>query len=191
MENDIAYELLRDPDGVVDMTVRRDGEEVELSQVAFAMTEGEDGANSLVIDFKVVGLEPTVGNVLSYSLKKSASIGRLVWISVLDLVTGNASLNDLAGPIGMTQVVGEAAKVGASSLILLAAFITINVGIFNLLPLPALDGGRLIFLIFEGVFRRPVPAKYEGMVHAIGMLLLFGLVLFVTFFDIKRLIFGA
>lgn len=74
---------------------------------------------------------------------------------------------------------------------MMMAMITVNVGIFNLLPLPALDGGRLIFLIFEGVFRRPVPAKYEGMVHAIGMLLLLGLVLFVTFFDIKRLIFGA
>ena len=76
-------------------------------------------------------------------------------------------------------------------LIMMMAMITVNVGIFYLLPLPALDGGRLIFLIFEGIFRRPVPAKYEGMVHAIGMLLLLGLVLFVTFFDIKRLIFGA
>lgn len=188
VENDIAYELLRDPDGVVDMTVRRDGEEVELSQVAFAMTEGEDGANSLVIDFKVVGLEPTVGNVLSYSLKKSVSIGRMVWISVLDLVTGNASLNDLAGPIGMTQVVGEAAKVGASSLILLVAFITINVGIFNLLPIPALDGGRLLFLIVEAIRRKRIKPEYEAYVHLAGFALLILLMVVVAFNDIWRLI---
>lgn len=113
--------------------------------------EGEGSERSLVVDFKVVGQKKTVGSVLSYSFRKAASVGRLVWISLLDLVTGHASLNDLSGPIGMTKVVGEAAKVGADSFFLLVAFITINVGIFNLLPLPALDGGRLIFLLLEAV----------------------------------------
>ena len=73
---------------------------------------------------------------------------------------------------------------------MLAAMITVNVGIFNLLPLPALDGGRLLFLIIEGITRRKVPAKYEGMVHLIGLLLLFGLMIVVTFSDIFR-IFGG
>ena len=70
------------------------------------------------------------------------------------------------------------------------ALITINVGVFNLLPLPALDGGRLLFLIIEGVTRKRIPAKYEGIVHFIGLLLLFALMIVVTFSDIRKLITG-
>ncbi|MGI5893463.1 MAG: RIP metalloprotease RseP [Candidatus Merdivicinus sp.] len=188
VENDIAYELLRDDDGVVDMTVQRDGKSVDLKNVVFTMTEGEDGTKSLTIDFKVVGQETSFGNVLSYSFRKSASVARLVWISLLDLVTGHASLNDLAGPIGMTQVVGQAAKVGASSLLLLAAFITINVGIFNLLPIPALDGGRLFFLLVEVIRRKRIKPEYEAYVHLAGFALLILLMIVVAFNDIWRLI---
>lgn len=188
VENDIAYELLRDADGVVDMTVRRDGEKVELQGVTFAMTEGEDGTQSLTVDFKVVGEKITVGSVLSYSARKTVSIARLVWISLVDLVTGHASLNDLAGPIGMTQVVGQAAKIGVSSLLLLAAFITVNVGIFNLLPIPALDGGRLLFLIVEAVRRKRIKPEYEAYVHLAGFALLILLMIVVAFNDVWRLI---
>jgi len=73
---------------------------------------------------------------------------------------------------------------------MLVVMITVNVGIFNLLPLPALDGGRLIFLLFEGIFRRPVPAKYEGMVHFIGLMLLLLLMVVVTFSDIWKIVAG-
>ncbi len=187
VENDIAYELVRDADGVVDMQVLRDGKTVDLQNVTFDFT-GEGENRSLVIDFKVVGQEKTVGNVLSYSFKKAASIGRLVWISLLDLVTGHASLNDLAGPIGMTQVVGEAAKIGADSFFLLVAFITINVGIFNLLPLPALDGGRLIFLLVEAIRGKPVKPEHEGLVHAIGFAALILLMVVVAVNDVFKLI---
>ena len=188
VENDIAYQLLMDTDGVVDMVVRRNGEKVELPEVAFAYQEDENGSHTLIVDFKVVGEPITIGNVLSYSIRKSASVARLVWISLLDLVTGNASLNDLAGPIGMTQVVGQAASVGVSSLLLLAAFITINVGIFNLLPIPALDGGRLLFLIVEAIRRKPIKPEYEGYVHMVGFALLILLMIVVVFHDIWRLV---
>ena len=188
VENDIAYQLLMDTDGSVDMLVRRNGEKVALNGVTFDFREGEDGSHTLIVDFKVVGLPTTFGNVLSYSVRKSASVARLVWISLVDLVTGNASLNDLAGPIGMTQVVGEAASVGMSSLLLLAAFITINVGIFNLLPIPALDGGRLLFLIIEAVRRKPIKPEYEGYVHMVGFALLILLMVVVAFHDIWRLV---
>ena len=186
VESDISYELIRDEDGVVEMEVLRDGERVTLPEVTFAF-EGEGSERSLVVDFKVVGQKKTVGSVLSYSFRKAASVGRLVWISLLDLVTGHASLNDLSGPIGMTKVVGEAAKVGADSFFLLVAFITINVGIFNLLPLPALDGGRLIFLLLEAVRGKPVKSEHEGLVHAIGFALLILLMVVVAVNDIFKL----
>ena len=79
---------------------------------------------------------------------------------------------------------------GLRTLLTLVALITINVGVFNLLPLPALDGGRLLFLIIEGVTRKKIPAKYEGIVHFIGLLLLFALMIVVTFSDIRKLITG-
>ncbi len=188
VENDIAYELLRDADGVVDMVVRRNGEKVSLSGVTFTMIDGEDGSRSLSVDFKVVGIEPTFGNVLSYSFRKTVSIARLVWISLLDLVTGHASINDLAGPIGMTQVVGQAAKVGASSLLLLAAFISVNVGIFNLLPIPALDGGRFFFLLVEAIRRKRIKPEYEAYVHLAGFAVLILLMVVVAFHDVWRII---
>ena len=100
-------------------------------------------------------------------------------------------MNHLAGPVGVTQMIGEVASTrDYSSIFLMTAFITINIGVFNLLPLPALDGGRLMFLLLELLRGKPVQAKYEGYVHAAGLFLLMGLMLFVTFNDIIRLIKG-
>ena len=84
----------------------------------------------------------------------------------------------------------QASSAGWDSLLLMVAFITINVGVFNLLPLPALDGGRLIFIIIEGVRGKPVPAKYEGWVHAAGFILLILLMVLVAFNDIVNLFRG-
>ena len=70
------------------------------------------------------------------------------------------------------------------------ALITINLGIFNLLPIPALDGGRLMFILFEMIFRKPVPAKYENIIHGIGFVILFGLLIVIAGKDILQLIKG-
>ena len=187
VESDIVYELTRDEDGVVDLLVRRDGEKVQLKNVAFAFRE-QDGEQALVIDFKVLAKEKTVGSVLGYALRKTASTGRIVWLSFGDLLTGRASVHDLAGPVGMTQVVGQVRKIGWSSLLTLAAFITINVGIFNLLPIPALDGGRLVFLLIEAIRRgKRINPEYEAYVHMAGFALVILLMIFVTFNDIVGL----
>ena len=114
-----------------------------------------------------------------------------VWVSFGKLITGQFQMNQLAGPVGVTQMIGEVASTrDYSSIFLMTAFITINIGVFNLLPLPALDGGRLMFLLLELLRGKPVQAKYEGYVHAAGLFLLMGLMLFVTFIDIIRLIKG-
>ena len=160
VDSDIIYALSTDEDGVVDMTVRRDGEKVSLENVVFTKENG-----TLVIDFKVVGKQRGLINTLGYSLGKTASIGRLIWISIGQLVTGQAAISDLSGPIGTAQAVGEATKAGTSTVMNLFAFITVNVGIFNILPIPALDGGRLVFLLFEAVTRRRIKPEYEAYVH--------------------------
>lgn len=185
VDSDIIYALSTDEDGVVDMTVRRDGEKVSLENVVFTKENG-----TLVIDFKVVGKQRGLINTLGYSLGKTASIGRLIWISIGQLVTGQAAISDLSGPIGTAQAVGEATKAGTSTVMNLFAFITVNVGIFNILPIPALDGGRLVFLLFEAVTRRRIKPEYEAYVHFAGFVLVILLFVFVSYQDIVNLIRG-
>lgn len=190
IDNDIVYELLRDKDGVVDMTVKRDGKRVELKNVTFQMEELEDGQKSLVLDFKVFGEQKTFGNAIKQTFCWTGSVIKLVWTSLIDLITGNFSFNQLSGPVGVATVIGQSARMGLSSYLLIIAFITINIGVFNLLPIPALDGGRLVFLIIEGIRRKPVPAKYEGYVHMAGFALLILIMVLVTYQDILRLLKG-
>ena len=185
VDSDLIYTLSTDEDGVVDMVVRRDGEKVELSDVAFTTQDG-----TLVIDFTVQGVPANLPNVLSYSFRKTASIGRLVWIAVGQLITGQSSINELSGPIGTAQAIGQAASAGLSTVMYLFAFITINVGIFNILPVPALDGGRLIFLLFELITRRRIKPEHEAYVHFAGFVLLILLIIFVSYHDIVNLIRG-
>ena len=188
VDNDIIFGLLRDTDGAVDITVKRDGEKVVLESVPFVMETAEDGTQLIQLDFKVYQSEKTVGNILKQSVGRTTSIVKMVWLSLVDLVTGRFGFNQLSGPVGIGSAVGEATSQGWSSLALLVAFITINLGVFNLLPLPALDGGRLIFLLIELVRGKPVNPKYEGYVHAAGLIFFFALMIFVTVNDIFRLI---
>ena len=196
-EIDMSYQLQSDEDGVFDFEVLRDGEIIELKDVTFALDETENG-NVLHLDFKVSPIEITPLSVCEYSVKTSISYGRLVLVSLKDLVLGKYKINDLSGPVGIVSVMSEVVGSNADSsgidwyslfqqLLSLAALITINVGIFNLLPLPALDGGRLIFLIIEAVRRKPVPAKYEGYVHTAGFALLMVLMVYITAHDIFKL----
>lgn len=196
-EVDMSYQLQSDEDGVFDFTVERNGETVELKNVKFALDETENG-NVLHLDFKVNPIDITPLSVCEYSAKTSVSYARLVLVSLKDLVLGKYKINDLSGPVGIVSVMSEVVGANAGSsgidwysllqqLLSLAALITINVGIFNLLPLPALDGGRLIFLIIEAIRRKPVPAKYEGYVHAAGFALLMLLMVYITAHDIFKL----
>lgn len=184
--NEVVFELVRDSDGLVNFTVLRDGQTLELA-VPFATQEVENAPNQITLDFQVYSLEKTPLNVIQYAYYWTVGTVRQVWVSFLDLITGKYGLNQLAGPVGVTSAIGQAATMGLSSVMLLVALITVNIGVFNLLPLPALDGGRIVFLIIEGIFRKPVPRKYEAYIHAAGLIALFGLMLVVTFNDILRM----
>ena len=119
-----------------------------------------------------------------------------MWVGLLGIITGRFPFKNLGGTIGMVSNLGTVASMGFStsfitglmSLVSAIAALTINLGVFNLLPLPALDGGRLVFLIFELITRKKVPAKYEGWVHALGFVLLILLMLLTGYNDIIRLI---
>lgn len=190
-DRDISFLMARDKDGVIEFTVERDGKTVDLKNVQFA-TQQVEGQTVITFDFVIIGEPHTVWNVLKTSFLETASMARLVWLSLFDLVTGRFGLSDLAGPVGTVSVIAEATTSGGFlNALSLMAFITVNIGVFNLLPIPGLDGGRLLFLVIEGIRRKPVNPKREGMIHAIGLVLMFALIAVVTFNDILRLIRGG
>jgi len=111
---------------------------------------------------------------------------KLVYTSLLDMITGKVGLDQVSGPVGVVDTVNTVVKSGGGilSILSIAALLTINLGVFNLLPIPALDGGRLIFLLYELIFRKKVPQDKEGLVHMIGFILLMILAVVVLFKDI-------
>ena len=117
--------------------------------------------------------------------------GRIIFTSLADLLRGRESINNLSGPVGIVTAIGQAASYGWQDLLQLLALITINLGIFNLLPFPALDGGKVVFLLIEGVTGHAVPEKIQSGLTVAAFALLFGLMIFATYNDILRLITGA
>lgn len=185
--NDITFSMVSDKDGIVDFTVLRDQKKVAVPAVNFGMRTMEDGTSVIDLDFAVYSTPNTFWGGAVYTVQWMFSIVRQVWLSFVNLVTGNFTMSELSGPVGVSTVIGQASTQSISTLMLLIGFITVNIGVFNLLPLPALDGGRLVFLLIELVMRRPVNPKYEGAIHATGFILLMGLMLVVTFNDIIKL----
>ena len=184
---------------VVPFTVDREGQSLTFPEVRLQTTETEDGQRAIVFDFKVLAIPKNVGTVLWKAAEDTVSVVRLVWQSVYMLLTGQFGINDLAGPVGTASVITQAASAGLessgffgalSNIVYLIMIITVNLGIMNLLPIPALDGGRLLFLIIEGIVRRPIPRRFEGWITAAGFIFLIGLMIVVTFSDILRLVTG-
>lgn len=182
-----------------DVTVLRSGEEVTLENVDFYTYLGDNNEPSVALDFSVTAIDKNVGTLITESFKSTYSVVRMIWKSLYGLVTGSYGMNDIAGPVGAASVVTQAAQAGLESgfgdavnnILYMMMIITVNLGIVNLLPFPALDGGRLLFMIIELIRRKPVPAKYEGWVHAAGFLILIGFIMVVTFNDIFRLFTGS
>ena len=192
--------LQSDEDGVFNMEVRRevDGktQKVKLEGVTFEIVTEEDGTRYLQYDFYVQGIPQSFTSTIVQSAKMECTVSVLIWRTLGGMLTGQYGLNDLSGPVGTVDAIGDVVvdatqqehwQVGLGNVLMLVVLISVNVGIFNLLPIPALDGGRFLFLLIELIFRKPVPPKYEGMIHAIGLLLLFGLIILVTFSDIIKL----
>lgn len=201
-DTDISYKLLnsdrKNDKGnlVYDFKVKRDGEVITLRDVEFMTTEHEDGSTGVYFDFIIVGREKTFATVIPQSWRESCSTARLIVMTLVDLVRGKYGLNELSGPIGVGSVISDAVTdavktFSPTQLLFIISLITINVGVFNLLPVPALDGARIVFLLIELLRRKPVKPEVEGTIHAVGMALLMVLMVIVTFGDIRRLFTGG
>ena len=183
---DLSYAFTGVDDGKLDILVKRENEKVMLNDVTFR-TQEENGIYYVDMDFKVYGLKKTFTRYISQTVKTTFSYCRVVWFSLIDLISGKYGISAVSGPVGVTTTISNAAKESLMNLLPIMALITVNLGIFNLLPLPALDGGRILFILVEMVTRKPVPKKYESVIHATGLVLLLLIMAVITFKDIFTL----
>ncbi len=150
-------------------------------------------SSRFLIGFSPVAEDVTFLNAIPHSFRMTGYVVKLLYKTVWELLTGKQSMDVVSGPVGVVREVNNAVNSGDRSLLYvlnLVALLTINLGVFNLLPLPALDGGRLLFVVLEWIRRKPVPAEKEGAVHAIGFMLLIGLMLFISYRDVINLFKG-
>ena len=198
---DIIFFLGRYKGEEFDTLVERNGERIVLENMQFPYEEldmseitgsaADEGTvyRHYKTDFLLERVDNNFLLVIKDSFFRSIYTAKTVWFGIFDLISGGASVKDLSGPVGITSAIGQASEKGSISDVLsLVVMLAINLGIVNLLPLPALDGGRLMFLLFEAVTKRRCPEKIEYAFNAVGFVLLMGLVLIVTFNDVIRYI---
>ncbi len=181
--SELNYEIMRKGYRPISITVLRDGNKITLDNVIFPNTVSE-GISFGLVDFFVYGEDRTVSTVIKNSYFSCKSTIKMIWDSLFDLVSGRYGIEQVSGPVGVTGAITQAAKTSTYSLFYLVVVISINLGIFNLLPIPALDGGSLVLLLVEMIIRKPIPQKIEYGIKAAGFAILMAFVLIVSFKDI-------
>lgn len=189
---DLNYFFATTKSSTHDVVVDRGGEKKEFGDIVF-----HDKKSGNTVDFVLVYKDKNPFTVVKCSGEMFMSMSHIVGMSLKQLVSGKAEKDDISGPVGVVSSISEATEKSENKadalfqIFYMTAMISINIGIFNLLPIPGLDGGRLIFCLIELVRRKPVKPEHEGYVHLVGMLLLFGVMIFFTYNDIVRLITGG
>jgi len=172
-----------------DFTVRRDGQKIKLDNVEISpKVYIEDGQERSYYGFRFVTKELNALEKLKLSWYNSVNMVRLVLVSLGDMIRGQVKMTEISGVVGITAVMSDAAKQSMPDFWYLTALIAINLSVMNLLPIPALDGGRVIFALYELIFRKPANQKFESFVSMAGLILLLALMVFVVLHDIYRLL---
>lgn len=172
------------PEETLQMTVERDGTTEELTVTPRAVEAGEQEVGQIGVQ---VALEKSLWQAAPYSIEQTYEWSKLILVNLSMLVTGQFSLDMLSGPVGIYDATDQVVQTGFMNYLMWSALLSINLGIINLLPLPALDGGRLLFVGIEAIRGKPIDPQKEGIVHFIGFALLMLLMLVVTWNDIQRL----
>lgn len=184
----------------VDILVERAGRQVLLEDVDFyTYLNPETQEPTVALDFYVVPVERTALTAVTETFKETVSIGKMVWDSLVGIITGRFGLSELSGPIGAASAISQVTSQTLASsgfadslntLIFMMAVITVNLGIFNMLPFPALDGGRFVMLIVEAIRKKPVSMKIQNAINASGFIILIGFMLIISMKDIFQIIGG-
>lgn len=181
------YLAIANPEEASDIKVRKENKKVETYSVQ-PKKKKVDGETTYQYG---IGMQQDVEKgilpALEFTGKKTISIFKQMAVTVGYLFTGGISISQLSGPVGIFSVVGEQSSAGIMNILYLVAFLSINVGFINLLPIPAFDGGHILFIIIEKIKGSPVKPETENMIHTVGLFLLMLLMVVITFNDILRL----
>lgn len=181
-----VYMTLASSGEEVSFIIKRDGKEQEYKVTP--QKEEIDGKTSYKfgIVFEVTK-EDGFLNAIKYAFIKIGALIKQMFIVIGSLFTGKLGLNSLSGPVGIYSIVGETASTGFVNILNLIALLSVNVGFLNLIPFPAFDGGRLLFLVIEKIKGSPVSPKIENAIHSVGFILLMLLLIYITFNDVINL----
>lgn len=196
-DKDLQFALATADPNSVDIVVQRGNKTVSFDNVKLN-AQKISGKNYVSLDFYVSPIQKTFGTLITKSVQDTVSVVRLVWYSLISLLTGKYGFNDMAGPVGAADAVGQAISAGLkqnfisglNNVIYIMMLFTVNLGIFNLIPFPALDGGKFFLFLIEAIRRKPIKDKYVGVVETVGFALLMCFMLIVTYSDILRLATG-
>ena len=176
-----------------DIVVDRDGERVTLYDVDFfTYLPDANSQPQLSIDFYTEGKDKTFFTLMGETGSQTFSVVRMVVDSLGGLIKGEFSFNDVSGPIGAAKATVDVAQEGLKksfgdavlNIVYVMMIISVNLGVVNMLPFPALDGGRFVFLLIEGIFKKPIPRKVESIVNAAGLCLLLVFILLISVKDV-------
>ncbi len=194
LAREISLYTMANPGKTVTVEYMRDGQK----QTATLVPQYDETEGRYLLGFQGYSeyVDCRNAGVFKYAYYEARYVLKMTVKSIGMLLTGKAGVDDVSGPVGMAQIIGEVqqevAPYGplavAINMVNIAMLLSVNLGVINLLPLPALDGGRLVFLLVEAVRGKPVPPDKEGMVHFAGFVLLMVLMVFVMFNDISRLL---
>ena len=177
------------PDEPVTIEIKRGKEVKDIVVVPTVGAGSEAGKPAIGVSIDVVGTSQGLG--FFQAIKQGAITTYYSATGTFkafgQLISGKVSLNTLSGPVGLTKMVGEAQKIGFMYVFILMAIISLNLAVINILPFPALDGGRILFVIIEKIIRRPLPQKFVEWANGIGFVLLIGLMLVITVKDVIKL----
>ena len=184
--NEVMYEIMNKGYEPINVVVIRNGEKITLEEVTFGIST-EEGVSFGNMDFSVEREGKNLGTVLKQTATRSFSTVKMVYDSLIGMITGRFGLNAVSGPVGVAQTVGDAAKNNFVSFLYIGAILTMNLGVFNFIPFPALDGGRFLMLCIEAIRKKPIDRKIEGYINFVGLMILFGFMIFITCKDIFNL----
>lgn len=151
----------------------------------------EERSERYILGFDCKTEENTVFHSLKRAFFLTGFYVKLVYVSLFELISGNVPANQISGPVGVVSIIGEASKADISFLFSILALLTVNLGVMNLLPIPALDGCKMLIILVEAVTKKKVPPEKEGIINFIGFAILIGIMIFATYNDIVRLFSGA
>lgn len=188
---EVVYEITMQGYEAIDITVIRDGETLVLENVVFDTAE-EQGVSLGVLDFKLYALgvldTVTFFDYIYQAFYRSLNMVKMVFDSLVGMITGRFGMDAVSGPIGIIDTVEQVAQVSIASLVNLVVLISMNLGIFNLLPIPALDGGRIVFHLIDGIAGKKVIKKeIEDTITGVTMMLLLAFMLFISVKDVINL----